>query len=123
MNCSDELIRQVTIQCPLRGFLLSRVRGELNQTLEAYRLTLDASLAEEGKVRIDQSDAEVMMLTKKLNEAEAELKIAEEEHSNLVSDYREVLGRYDLFERIKTQLHEPAVTFAKSVGQAIEVCV
>ena len=33
----DELIRQVTLECPERGLLLLRIRDELRQTLSAHR--------------------------------------------------------------------------------------
>lgn len=33
----DEIIRQVTINCPERGLLLHRVRDELKMTIAAYQ--------------------------------------------------------------------------------------
>lgn len=33
---ADELIRQVTIECPERGLLLLRVRDEVKMTIAAY---------------------------------------------------------------------------------------
>lgn len=47
-NCRatvDELIRQVTIQCIERGFLLVRVRNELRMTVEAYQSLYESSIA------------------------------------------------------------------------------
>ena len=41
----DELIRQVTINCAERGFLLVRVRDEIKMTIQAYQ-TLYEGLAE-----------------------------------------------------------------------------
>ena len=35
-QCFDEIIRQITINCAERGFLLVRVRDELRQQLNAY---------------------------------------------------------------------------------------
>ena len=35
-QCFDELIRQITIQCAERGFLLVRVRDEIKMTIQAY---------------------------------------------------------------------------------------
>ena len=35
-QCFDELIRQITINCAERGFLLVRVRDEFRQQLTAY---------------------------------------------------------------------------------------
>ncbi len=36
-QCFDEIIRQVTINCPERGLLLHRVRDEIRMTIEAYQ--------------------------------------------------------------------------------------
>lgn len=36
-QCFDELIRQVTINCPERGALLYRVREEIKMTIAAYQ--------------------------------------------------------------------------------------
>ena len=35
-QCFDELIRQITINCAERGFLLLRVRDEIKMTIQAY---------------------------------------------------------------------------------------
>ena len=36
-QCFDEVIRQVTIECPERGLLLLRVRDEIRMTIAAYQ--------------------------------------------------------------------------------------
>lgn len=36
-QCFDEILRQVTIDCPERGLLLMRVRDELKMTISAYQ--------------------------------------------------------------------------------------
>ena len=41
----DELIRQITINCAERGFLLVRVRDELKMTLNAYQTLYESSIA------------------------------------------------------------------------------
>ena len=45
LNVADELIRHVTISCSERGFLLARVRDELNLTLLSYQTLYESSLA------------------------------------------------------------------------------
>ena len=35
-QCFDELIRQITINCAERGFLLVRARDEIKMTIQAY---------------------------------------------------------------------------------------
>jgi hypothetical protein len=123
LHHSDELIRQVAIESPSRAYMLERVRVELNQTREAYKKVLDVSLVEESKIKDDQMDGELQLMSKKLDDVQAELKAAEEENLSLNSDYRELLYKYELFERVQTQLHEPEIEFAKRISAALEVLV
>ena len=44
-QCFDELIRQITIQCAERGFLLVRVREEIKMTIQAYQTLYESSIA------------------------------------------------------------------------------
>jgi dynein light intermediate chain len=44
-QCFDELIRQITIQCAERGFLLVRVRDEIKMTIQAYQTLYESSIA------------------------------------------------------------------------------
>ncbi|KAL3694373.1 hypothetical protein R1sor_008024 [Riccia sorocarpa] len=72
LQCMDELIRQVTVNCAERGLLLLRVRDELRMTIAAYQALYESSVAfglrkalqaEVGKanmeVRIQQNKCEV----------------------------------------------------------------
>lgn len=43
--CTDEMIRQVTINCAERGLLLLRVRDELRMSLTAYQTLYESSIA------------------------------------------------------------------------------
>merc|ERR1712100_338162 len=40
----DELIRQVTLNCPERGLLLLRVRDEVKMTIDAYKTLYESSV-------------------------------------------------------------------------------
>ena len=44
-QCFDELIRQITIDCAERGFLLVRVRDEIKMTIHAYQTLYESSIA------------------------------------------------------------------------------
>ena len=44
-QCFDELIRQITINCAERGFLLVRVRNEIKMTIAAYQTLYESSIA------------------------------------------------------------------------------
>ena len=43
-QCFDELIRQITINCNDRGFLLVRVRDEIKMTIAAYKGLYESSI-------------------------------------------------------------------------------
>lgn len=44
-SSTDEIIRQVTINCAERGFLLSRIRDEIAMSMEAYETLYCSSAA------------------------------------------------------------------------------
>ena len=43
-QCFDEIIRQVTIECPERGLLLLRVRDEIRMTIASYQTLYDSAI-------------------------------------------------------------------------------
>ena len=70
-QCFDELIRQVTIECPERGLLLLKVRDEIKNTISSYRTLYESAIlfgirkqleAEVGK---DQLKKEISELERK----------------------------------------------------------
>ena len=78
-QCFDEIIRQVTIECPERGLLLLRVRDEIKMTIASYQTLYESAIlfgirkqlqAEEGKEELKQKIAELekkkMELTNKV---------------------------------------------------------
>lgn len=44
-QCFDEILRQVTIECPERGLLLMRVRDEMKMTISAYQTLYKSAVA------------------------------------------------------------------------------
>lgn len=67
-QCFDEIIRQVTIDCPERGLLLMRTRDELKMTIAAYQTLYQSSVSfgirkqvesEEGKPELEAQIAEL----------------------------------------------------------------
>lgn len=76
-QCFDELIREVTINCPERGLLLLRVRDEIRLTTDAYKTLYDSSItfgirkqlqAEEGMGDL-QEKIEALVLSKQESES------------------------------------------------------
>eukprot|EP00919_Chromeraceae_sp_WS-2016_P046842 GHVR01111141.1.p1 GENE.GHVR01111141.1~~GHVR01111141.1.p1 ORF type:complete len:252 (+),score=67.59 GHVR01111141.1:53-808(+) len=79
----DELIRQVTIDCPERGLLLLRVRDEIRMTVAAYHTLYLASVtfgtrkhlqAEQGKAETEAHIADVEAKKKELQGRVVELR-------------------------------------------------
>ncbi|RLN50874.1 hypothetical protein BBJ28_00016877 [Nothophytophthora sp. Chile5] len=77
----DELIREVTLNCPERGLLLLRVRDELRLTTDAYKTLYDSSItfgvrkqlqAEDGMGDLADRIAQLQ-----LEKAEGESRVAE----------------------------------------------
>lgn len=80
----DEILRQVTIDCPERGLLLMRIRDELRMTTDAHAALYDASVAfsarkmheavqkvPEMRARIDELTADTTVLKTELRRLEA----------------------------------------------------
>jgi len=122
MEMFDEIRREVALVELLRAFMLERVRGELNQTLDAYKKVLEVSLVEEAKVVVDRRvDPEVIILQKRLDDAEADLASIMEEHESALSDLKDVELKFELMERIQDQVHGPEIEFTKGLGKALEL--
>ncbi|KAK8396656.1 hypothetical protein O3P69_004972 [Scylla paramamosain] len=79
-QCFDELIRQVTLDCPERGLLLSRVRDEASMTMAAF-LSLFISASHFGSSKATQAEAGKW-------ELEGELRALEEEVAGLQAEVR-----------------------------------
>ena len=87
-QCFDELIRQVTIECPERGLLLKEVREEIKMTIDSYRTLYDSAIlfsikkqlqAEEGK---DELKKKIVELEKKKKELTNKKIILDDTNSN-----------------------------------------
>ena len=99
-ECFDEIIRQTSIECVERGILLSRIKDEVNQTINTYKLLYTSSsafgmrklLLNENSsknmcLEIEKYKAEIINLKKKLEEErmlrlQAERQIIDQESAN-----------------------------------------
>lgn len=90
-ECFDELIRQITLNCLERGILLTRIKKELNMTVNSYQSLYESSIAygirtlllaeEEKKLtdEIDNIEKECTSLEEEINEIDAKLRQHKEE--------------------------------------------
>ena len=69
-QCFDELIRQSTINCAERGFLLVRVRDEIKMTIQAYQTLYESSIAYGMRkaLQAEQSKAEMLITIQNIEE-------------------------------------------------------
>ena len=87
LNClsysSDELIRQVTINCAERGLLLLRVRDEIRMTIAAYQTLYESSVAF-GMRKALQAEQGKADMERKVRAAAGELAITYRDFGNLL---------------------------------------
>ena len=81
-QCFDEIIRQVTIECPERGLLLLRVRDEIKMTIASYQTLYESAIlfgirkqlqAEAGKEELKKKKQELEARKKKLTDKKLQL--------------------------------------------------
>lgn len=68
-QCFDEIIRQVTIECPERGLLLLRVRDEIRMTIASYQTLYESAILFGIRKQL-QAESGKEELKKKLSELE-----------------------------------------------------
>jgi dynein light intermediate chain len=82
-DSSDELIRQITINCAERGLLLLRVRDEARMTITAYETLYESSIAygvrkalvaEQKRIDLDAKLRELAMAKRELQQQVENLK-------------------------------------------------
>ena len=91
-QCFDEIIRQVTIECPERGLLLLRVRDEIKMTIASYQTLYESAILfgirkqlqaesgkEELKKRLEELEKKKIELTNKKIQLDNKLKAFEKQ--------------------------------------------
>lgn len=130
-QCFDELIRQITIHCAERGFLLVRVRDEIKMTIQAYQTLYESSIAygmrkalmaEQNKndmnshiKTLEEYNEEQAMTIKRLDqEIQDKIRADEEEHQRLQKGHDDqVKYLQDLIDDFKKELEQLLSTPAK----------
>ena len=87
-QCFDELIRQITINCAERGFLLVRVRDEIKMTIQAYQTLYESSIAYGMRKALmaEQRKNEMQATIKTLEDSCEELQIKNKELEKEIED-------------------------------------
>ena len=122
---TDELIRQIAVNCPERGILLARIRDEMRMTIDAY-LTLYESSVIFGTRKQLEVEISKVDVTPELDELKARRLVVEQEitdlelsldtHSKRAAEREVVLTkkRAEELEYLQHQ-HSHLTTFLKTV--------
>ena len=92
---TDELIRQVTINCAERGLLLLRVRDEIRMTIAAYQTLYESSIAFGMR--------KALMAEQKKAEIEAKIKTLEGDKSELTRQVQELKAKCEAIEKRESE--------------------
>eukprot|EP01065_Artemidia_motanka_P006794 TRINITY_DN13311_c0_g1_i2.p2 TRINITY_DN13311_c0_g1~~TRINITY_DN13311_c0_g1_i2.p2 ORF type:complete len:263 (+),score=97.97 TRINITY_DN13311_c0_g1_i2:71-859(+) len=122
--CFDELIRQVTVDCPERGLLLLRIRDELRMTVAAYRTLCEVSIgfgkkkaveAEKGRQemtdRIDQLSKKKQEMVKEVKRLQAKLRAMDrccQEHKE--ADHKKYTTEINFLQQTNKRLKQQETT-------------
>merc|ERR1711935_161452 len=112
----DELIRQVTINCAERGFLLVRVRDEIKMTIQAYQTLYESSIAYGMRKALmaEQKKNEMQTNITQLRQACEEL---ESEVTRLQDEIVNIVGKDEEDNKREQKAHEDQVDYLKALNQ------
>ena len=118
-QCFDEIIRQVTIECPERGLLLLRVRDEIKMTIASYQTLYESAIlfgirkqlqAEAGKEELKKKKEELEAKKKKLTDKKLQLE------NKLKAFDKQIAER----NQIESAKREEEITFLKQQNENLE---
>lgn len=90
-QCFDELIRQITINCPERGLLLLRVRDEIRMTIDAYKTLYESSVTFGVRKQLQAEQG--------MPELEAQVKELESQKKQLESQVVDLVHKVEVIEK------------------------
>ena len=127
-QCFDEIIRQVTIECPERGLLLLRVRDEIKMTIASYQTLYESAIlfgirkqlqAEEGKEELKKKKEELEARKKRLTDKKLQLENKLKAFDKQIAERNEIENakREEEIKFLKQQ-NDNLEKFLKSIDQA-----
>lgn len=118
-QCFDELIREITINCPERGLLLLRIRDEIRMTIAAYQTLYQSSVTfgTRKQLQAEQGKAETESMIDELEETKSDLeaKVVELKNKCECIERRETERR-----AIEDRRRKEEIDFLKHQGQHLE---
>lgn len=118
-QCFDEIIRQVTIDCPERGLLLMRVRDELKMTISAYQTLYQSSetFAMRKQIQAEQGKGE---LVNKIKDLEKQRDVLQEKLNELKTKKENTEKKYAEKRAVDEAKRNQEIDFLKYQAQHLE---
>ena len=109
-QCFDEIIRQVTIECPERGLLLLRVRDEIKMTIASYQTLYESAILFGIKKQLQAEAGKEELKKRKLTEKKIQLE-------NKLKAFDKQIEERNQIEKAK---REEEITFLKEQNDNLE---
>ncbi|XP_069743060.1 33 kDa inner dynein arm light chain, axonemal-like isoform X2 [Narcine bancroftii] len=119
-QCFDELIRQVTINCPERGLLLLRVRNEILMTFTAYETLYESSVAF-GLKKALQGDLEKISLRQHIEALKQEIASLENELNEMKDKYSAAEKRFTEKKELDDKSHSEEIVTLRKINQQLKL--
>jgi len=119
VQCFDELIRQVTINCAERGLLLLRVRDEIRMTIAAYQTLYESSIAF-GMRKALMAEQRKADLEAKIKQLQLENDDLQKQVHNLTQKCVAIEKREHERRQAEEQKHQEQVTFLKKANAQLK---
>ena len=118
-ECFDELIRQITLNCLERGILLTRIKKELNMTMNSYQSLYESSIAY-GIRTLLLAEEEKKKLNDEIENIEKECETLESEIAEIDAKLKEHKESDDKLRKEQKLEHQQAIDEQRKKGKAIK---
>ena len=118
-QCFDEIIRQVTIECPERGLLLLRVRDEIKMTIASYQTLYESAILFGIRKQL-QAESGKEELKKKLEELEKKKIELTNKKIQLDNKLKAFDKQIEERKQIETAKREEEIKFLKEQNENLE---
>ena len=118
-ECFDELIRQITLNCLERGILLTRIKKELNMTMNSYQSLYESSIAY-GIRTLLLAEEEKKKLNDEIESIEKECENLESEISEIDAKLKEHKENDDKMRKEQKLEHQQAIDEQRAKGKLIK---
>ena len=118
-ECFDELIRQITLNCLERGILLTRIKKELNMTMNSYQSLYESSIAY-GIRTLLLAEEEKKKLNDEIESIEKECENLESEISEIDAKLKEHKENDDKMRKEQKLEHQQAIDEPRAKGKTIK---